>query len=337
MKKMIVIIALSVIMTVSTVWSGTLEDVQKKGVLTCGISEGVPGFSIPDSTGPWVGFDVDMARAVAAAVLSDSQKVKFVPLASKQKIIAVSSGQVDLTSRTTTWTLKRDAKQGVDFTTIVFYDGQGFMAPKSLGVDSATKIDGATVCVTAGTTSELNLADFARFHGLKIEALVFDGKKEALNAYATGRCDCFTTDVSQLASLRTTLAKPQDHKILPEVISKEPLSPLVRHGDNQWKDIVTWVINGLIAAEEYDITAANAQEMKENSNNPVVQRMLGKSGDTGSYLGLDKDWLLRAIKAVGNYGEIYDRHFGPSTKLNIPRGINKLWTEDGLHYALPIR
>jgi general L-amino acid transport system substrate-binding protein len=336
-KKLMVIIALSLIVMVSTAWSGTLEDVRKKGVLTCGISEGVPGFSIPDSTGYWKGFDVDMARAVAAAVLSDSQKIKFVSLASKQKIIAVSSGQVDLTSRTTTWTLKRDAKQGVDFTTIVFYDGQGFMVPKSLGVDSARKIDGATVCVTAGTTSELNLADFARFHNLKIEALVFDGKKEALNAYATGRCDCFTTDVSQLASLRTTLAKPQDHMILPEVISKEPLSPLVRHGDNQWKDIVTWVINGLIAAEEYGISAANVLEMKEKSNNPVVQRMLGKSGDTGSYLGLDKDWLVRAIQAVGNYGEIYDRHFGPSTKLNIPRGVNKLWTQGGLHYALPIR
>ncbi|MCD4722807.1 MAG: amino acid ABC transporter substrate-binding protein [Desulfobacula sp.] len=324
-------------MMVSTVWSGTLQDIQKKGVLTCGISEGVPGFSIPDSTGQWKGFDVDMARAVAAAVLSDPQKIKFVSLASKQKIIAVSSGQVDLTSRTTTWTLKRDAKQGVDFTKIVFYDGQGFMISKALGVDSATKIDGATVCVTAGTTSELNLADFARLHGLKIEVLVFDGKKEALNAYATGRCDCFTTDVSQLASLRTTLAKPQDHNIMPEVISKEPLAPLVRHGDNQWKDIVTWVINGLIAAEEYGITAANVLEMKEKSNYPVIQRMLGKSGDTGSYLGLDKDWLVRAIQAVGNYGEIYDRHFGPSTKLNIPRGVNKLWTQGGLQYALPIR
>ncbi len=337
LKKIIVLIVLSIVMAAGFACSGTLEDVQKKGVLTCGISEGVPGFSIPDSKGHWVGFDVDMARAVAAAVLSDPEKIKFVPLASKQKIIAVSSGQVDLTSRTTTWTLKRDAKQGVDFTTIVFYDGQGFMVPKSLGVDSATKIDGATVCVTAGTTSELNLADFARLHGLKIEALVFDGKKEALNAYTAGRCDAFTTDVSQLASLRTTFKSPMAHKILPEVISKEPLSPLVRHGDNQWKDIVTWVINGLISAEENGITAANVEEMKVKSNNPVIQRMLGQSGDTGSYLGLDKEWLVRAIKAVGNYGEIYDRHFGPSTSLNIPRGVNKLWTQGGLHYALPIR
>ncbi len=328
---------LTFIMIGSFAWAGTLEDVRSKNILACGISEGVPGFSIPDSTGKWVGFDVDMARAVAAAVLSDSQRIRFVPLASKQKIIAVSSGQVDLTSRTTTWTLKRDGKQGVDFTKIVFYDGQGFMIPKALGVDSATKIDGATVCVTAGTTSELNLADFTRANGLKIEALVFDGKKEALNAYATGRCDCFTTDVSQLAALRTTLSNPNDHEIMPEVISKEPLAPLVSHGDNQWKDIVTWVINGLIAAEEYGITAANVLEMKEKSKNPVVQRMLGKSGDTGSYIGLDKDWMVRAIQAVGNYGEIYDRHFGPATKLNIPRGINKLWTNGGLMYALPIR
>ena len=336
MKKLLIVVAL-LTMTVSMAMAGILEDVQKKGILTCGVSEGVPGFSIPDSNGHWVGFDVDLERAVAAAVLGDPQKIKFVPLASKQKIIAVSSGQVDMTSRTTTWTMKRDGKQGVDFTKIVFYDGQGFMVPKALGVDSAKKIDGATICVTAGTTSELNLADFTRANNLTIEALVFDGKKEAISAYAAGRCDGFTTDVSQLASLRTTLANPKDHVILPEVISKEPLAPFVRHGDNQWKDVVTWVVNGLIEAEENGITAANVHEMKEKSENPVIQRMLGKSGDTGSYIGLDKDWLVRAIAAVGNYGEIYDRNFGPSTKLNIPRGINKLWTDGGLHYALPIR
>jgi len=317
--------------------AGTLDDVKKKNVLTCGISEGVPGFSIPDSTGRWVGFDVDMARAVAAAVLGDADKVKFVPLTSKQKIVAVSSGQVDLTSRTTTWTLKRDGKQGVDFTHIVFYDGQGFMISKSLGVKSAKELDGASVCVTAGTTTELNLADFARANGLKMEAVVFDGKKEALNAYKTGRCDCFTTDISQLASLRSTLANPDKHIIMPEVISKEPLAPLVRHGDNQWKDIVTWVINGLIAAEENGITKANVLEIKKTSQNPVIQRMLGVSGDTGSYLGLDKEWMVHVLQAVGNYGEIYNRHFGPATKLNIPRGNNKLWTNGGLQYALPIR
>lgn len=298
---------------------------------------GVPGFSIPDSTGTWVGFDVDMARAVAAAVLGDGSKVKYVPLASKQKIVAVSSGQVDLTSRTTTWTLKRDGKQGVDFTKVVFYDGQGFMIKKAMGVTSAKDLDGASVCVTAGTTTELNLADFARANNLKVEAVVFDGKKEALNAYATGRCDCITTDISQLASLRSTLAKPESNLILPEVISKEPLAPLVRHGDNQWKDIVTWVINGLVAAEESGITAANVDDLKKNSTNPVIKRMLGASGNTGSFLGLDADWLVRAVKTVGNYGEIYDRHFGPDTRLNIPRGLNNLWTKGGIQYGLPIR
>jgi general L-amino acid transport system substrate-binding protein len=339
MKKISFIFVLLLVLMVfgAQASAGILEDVKAKGYLTLGVSEGVPGFSIPDSSGRWVGFDVDMGRAVAAAVLGDAEKMKFVPLSSKQKIVAVSSGQVDITSRTTTWTMKRDAKQGVDFTTIVFFDGQGFMVSKKSGVASAKELKGATVCVTAGTTTELNLADFSRANGLDMEAVVFDGKKEAFGAYTSGRCDCFTTDVSQLASLRTTVADPADHFILPEVISKEPLAPLVRHGDNQWKDIVTWVINGLMEAEENGITAANVLELKANSKNPVVNRILGTSGDTGDFIGLDNDWLVRAIQAVGNYGEIYDRHFGPETKLNIPRGLNKTWKDGGLHYALPIR
>ncbi len=335
--KYFVLLSLILALMIPQAFAGTLDDVKSKGVLTLGASEGVPGFSIPDSNGRWVGFDVDMGRAVAAAVLGDAEKVKFVPLASKQKIVAVSSGQVDITSRTTTWTMKRDAKQGVDFTTVVFYDGQGFMVPQKSGVTSAKELNGATVCVTAGTTTELNLADYARANDLKIEAVVFDGKKEAFGAYTSGRCDAFTTDVSQLASLRTTVADPNTHLILPEVISKEPLAPLVRNGDNQWKDIVTWVINGLIEAEENGITQANVMEMQKSSKNPVVQRMLGTSGDVGSFLGLGNDWLVNAIKAVGNYGEIYNRHFGPDSKLNIPRGLNKLWTDGGLLYALPIR
>jgi general L-amino acid transport system substrate-binding protein len=337
LKGIIIIMILGLALIGTQAIAGTLEDVKAKGFLTCGISEGVPGFSIPDSSGRWVGFDVDIARAVAAAVLGDGDKMKFVPLASKQKVVAVSSGQVDLTSRTTTWTMKRDAKQGVDFTTIVFYDGQGFMVPKKSGVTSAKQLNGATVCVTAGTTTELNVADYSRANNLKMEAVVFDGKKEAFGAYISGRCDCFTTDLSQLASLRTTVADPGSHIILPEVISKEPLAPLVRHGDNQWKDIVTWVIVGLIEAEENGITSANVMSMKKDSKNPVVQRMLGASGDAGSFLDLDNDWLVRAIKTVGNYGEIYDRHFGPKTTLNIPRGLNKQWKEGGLLYALPIR
>ncbi len=338
LKKIAFVSVLIVLSLVAGAASGSvLEDVKTKGYLTLGVSEGVPGFSIPDSSGRWVGFDVDMGRAVAAAVLGDSEKMKFVPLASKQKIVAVSSGQVDITSRTTTWTMKRDAKQGVDFTTIVFYDGQGFMAPKKLGVTSTKQLNGATVCVTAGTTTELNLADYARANGLNLEAVVFDGKKEAFGAYVSGRCDAFTTDVSQLASLRTTVADPKAHLILPEIISKEPLAPLVRHGDNQWKDIVTWVINGLIEAEENGITQANVLEMKKNSKNPVIQRMLGASGDVGSFVDLDNDWLVRAIQTVGNYGEIYNRHFGPDSNLYIPRGLNRLWKDGGLMYALPIR
>jgi len=337
LKGILIVLALGIVLVGTQAVAGTLEDVKAKGILTCGISEGVPGFSIPDSSGRWVGFDVDMARAVAAAVLGDGNKVKFVPLASKQKIVAVSSGQVDLTSRTTTWTMKRDAKQGVDFTTIVFYDGQGFMVSKKSGITSAKQLNGATVCVTSGTTTELNLADFSRANGLKMEAVVFDGKKEAFGAYTSGRCDCFTTDFSQLASFRTTVADPSSHIILPEIISKEPLAPLVRHGDNQWKDIVTWVIIGLIEAEENGITSANVMSIKKSSKNPVVQRMLGVSGNVGSFLGLDNDWLVRAIKTVGNYGEIYDRNFGPKTKLNIPRGLNRQWKDGGLLYALPIR
>ena len=337
-KKCTLLIAFAVFMMLAgSAFAGTLENVKSKDVLTLGVSEGVPGFSAPDDKGVWKGFDVDMGHAVAAAVLGDANKIKYVPLASKQKIVAVSSGQVDITSRTTTWTMKRDAKQGVDFTVPVFYDGQGFAVTKASGVKSAKELDGASVCVTAGTTSELNVADFARANGIKLETVVFDGKKEAFSAYLSGRCDAFTTDMSQIASLRTTAENPADHIILPEIFSKEPLSPLVKHGDNQWKDLVTWVIYGLIEAEEKGITQANVLDMKADSQDPMVQRMLGATGDVGTFIGLDNDWLARAIQAVGNYGEIYDRHFGPTTTLDIPRGLNNLWTKGGLMYAMPIR
>lgn len=335
------ILAFVVLMTlpllVISAFAGTLENVKSKDMLTLGVSEGVPGFSAPDDKGVWTGFDVDMGKAVAAAVLADTKKIKYVPLASKQKIVAVSSGQVDITSRTTTWTMKRDAKQGVDFTVPVFYDGQGFMTTKASGVTSAKQLDGASVCVTTGTTSELNVADFARANSIKLETVVFEGKKEAFHAYTSGRCDAFTTDMSQIASLRTTTENPDAHTILPEIFSKEPLSPLVKHGDNQWKDLVTWVIYGLIEAEEKGITQANVLEMKTKSQDPMIKRMLGVSGDVGSFINLDNDWLVRAIQAVGNYGEIYNRHFGSQTKLNIPRGLNNLWTKGGLLYAMPIR
>jgi len=332
--KLLLAVALLAVASVAS--AGTMEKVQKSGELVLGVSEGVAGFSAPDSNGRWTGFDVDMGRAVAAAVLKNPEAVKFVPLASKQKIVAVSSGQVDL-SRGTTWTMKRDCKQGVDFTVVLFYDGQGLMVKKSLGVSKATDLNGASVAVVSGTTSELNVADFARANGIKLETVVFESKKEAFNAYVAGRTDAFTTDVSQLASLRAGAANPGEHIILPEIFSKEPLSPFVRHGDQQWKDLVTWVLFGLIEAEEKGITQANVLEMKAKSQDPTVQRMLGATGDIGSLLDLDNDWLVRAIQAVGNYGEMYDRNFGPNSALNIPRGHNNLWTKGGLIYAMPIR
>lgn len=337
MKKILFSIMAAVAFMVGPALAGTLDDVKARGKINCGVSEGVPGFSIPDSTGRWIGLDVDMCRALSAAIFNDDDKIKFVPLTSKQKILAVVTGQVDLTSRTTTWTMKRDTKEGVDFTAIVYFDGQAFMTRKKLGVKSAVELDGATVCVTSGTTTELNLADFSRANDIKIEPVVFEGKKDAVNAYESGRCDALTTDYSQLAAFRTTFANPGEHVILPDVISKEPLSPLVRHGDNQWKDLVTWTLIGLITAEELGVTQANVDDMKASSKNPTVQRMLGVSGDYGSYIGLGKEWLYQAIKATGNYGEIFDRNLGAGSNLKIERGKNALWSKGGLLYVPPMR
>jgi len=249
----------------------------------------------------------------------------------------VATGQVDITSRTTTWTMQRDTKEGVDFTVVVYYDGQAFMVRKELGLKSAKELAGGTVCVTAGTTTELNLADFGRANGIAFEPVVFDGKKEAVNAYVSGRCDALTTDYSQLASFRTTLADPKAHVILPDIISKEPLSPLVKHGDNQWKDLVTWTIIGLISAEEADVTKANVDEVKAKTQNPDIQRMLGATGDYGTYIGLDKNWLYNAIKSVGNYGEVFERNLGSGSPLAMERGKNALWTKGGILYVPPIR
>ena len=333
-KVLLPVIALAAVMAGSA-WAGTLDDVKARGVINCGVSEGVPGFSIPDASGRWIGLDVDMCRAISAAIFNNDDKIKFVSLSSKQKVLSVVTGQVDITSRTTTWTMQRDTKEGVDFTTIVYFDGQAFMVRKELGVKSAKELKGATVCVTSGTTTELNLADFARANGIKFEPVVFEGKKEAVNAYKSGRCDALTTDYSQLAAFRTTFPKPEDHVILPDLISKEPLAPLVRHGDHQWKDLVTWTINGLVIAEEFGVTKANVDDMKANSKVPVVQRMLGVSGDIGGDIGLGKDWLYNAIKATGNYGEIFDRNLGAGSELKMERGMNALWTKGGLLYVPP--
>jgi len=325
------------VMTATSAFAGTLEDVKARGMLNCGVSEGVPGFSNPDADGNWAGLDSDICRAVATSIFNDPDKVNFVPLASKQKILAVVTGQVDLTSRTTTWTMKRDTKEGVDFTTVVFYDGQSFMVRKSTGITDATQLDGASVCVTAGTTTELNLTDFAASNSLDIEAVVFEGKKEAVNAYKAGRCDALTTDTSQLTAFRTTMKDPGEHVILAKLISKEPLSPLVRHGDNKWKDLVTWVVNGLITAEELGVTQANAADMVKNSKNPTIQRLLGASGDFGPYIGLEKDWMFNVISKLGNYGEIFERNLGKDTPLKMERGSNALPRDGGLLYAPAFR
>lgn len=335
--KKILLASIFAVASSTSASAGTLEDVKSRGILNCGVSEGVPGFSNPNDKGEWAGLDSDFCRAVAVAVLNDETAINFVPLSSKQKILAVVTGEVDLTSRTTTWTMKRDTKEGVDFTSIVFYDGQGFMVRKESGVTDARTLNGASICVTSGTTTELNLADFALENDLDFEAIVFESKKEAVSAYKAGRCDALTTDSSQLAAFRTTMKNPEDHLILDELISKEPLSPLVAHGDNKWKDIVTWVINGVITAEELGVTSKNALEMSTSSKNPTVGRLLGTSGEYGKYLSLENDWMLNVITKVGNYGEIFERNLGKETPLKMERGKNALPKNGGLLYVPAFR
>ncbi|MBJ7536441.1 amino acid ABC transporter substrate-binding protein [Marinomonas transparens] len=315
----------------------TLEDVKKKGFIQCGVSQGVPGFSNADSNGNWTGIDVDACRATAAAIFGDAQKVKFTPLSAKERFTALQSGEIDMLSRNTTWTYTRDTSLGLDFTAVNFYDGQGFMARKDLGVTSALDLDGATVCTEQGTTTELNMADFFRKHNLSYVPVVVQKADEALAAYASGRCDVFTTDKSGLAAHRSKLANPGQHIILDETISKEPLGPVVRHGDNQWKDIVTWAMFVQVNAEEMGISSKNVAKIKKESNDPGIKRLLGAEGDMGAQLGLSSDWAYDIIAEVGNYGEVFERNVGPSTPVGLPRGINNLWTEGGVMYAPPVR
>jgi general L-amino acid transport system substrate-binding protein len=316
----------------------TLDTIKQRDQIAIGVSTGVPGFSAADSQGRWAGLDVDIGKAVAAAVLNDPNKVKWVPLASQQRFTALQSGEVDVLSRNTTVTLTRDASMGLASTAVVFYDGQGFMVPAKTKIKSAKQLKGATVCVQSGTTSEKNLTDFSRANKLNLKPVVFD-KFDATNAaYFAGRCQAYTTDASGLASVRAKEAKgPNDHVILPELISKEPLGPLVRRGDDEWQAIVRWVIYGLIEAEENGITQANVDKLKTETTDPVVGRLLGTTEDMGKPLGLERDWLARAIKAVGNYGEIYERNVGEKTPVGLPRGKNQLWSQGGLLYALPVR
>lgn len=315
----------------------TLDSVKQKGFVQCGVNAGLAGFSNPDSAGKWSGLDVDICRAIAAAVFGDPSKVKYTPLSAQQRFPAIQSGEVDVLSRNTTWSLTRDTALGLNFAPTTYYDGQGFMAPKKLGVKSARELNGATVCVQSGTTTELNLADYFRANGMTFKPVVIEALDEVSAAYFAGRCDVYTSDASQLAGIRAAMAaNPLDHVLLPEIISKEPLAPAVRHGDDQWLDVVKWSVYATIAAEENGITSKNIDEFLQ-SKNPEIQRFLGVTPGMGKALGLDEKWAYNIVKNLGNYGEIFDRNVGPATSLKLERGLNALWTKGGLQYAPPIR
>jgi len=317
-----------------------LDAIKARGAVICGVPTGIAGFAVADSQGKWVGLDVDVCRAVSAAIFGDSEKVKYVPLTSQQRFTALQSSEVDLLSNNTTITLQRDTALGLDFTAITYYDGQGFMVNKKLGVKSAKELNGATVCVAPGTTTELNLADYFRANKMSFKPVVIEKVEEIRAAFFSGRCDVYTTDVSSLAATRVANvpapAKAEDFIILPEIISKEPLGPMVRHGDNQFTDIVRWAQYAMLEAEEYGITSKNVDDMLK-SENPTIKRILGVTPGMGKALGVDEKWVYNIIKQVGNYGESFDKHVGPNSLLKIDRGVNKLWTQGGLQYAPPIR
>ena len=316
----------------------TVDAIKARGQLICGVNTGLAGFAAADSQGNWSGLDVDVCKAIAAAMLGDGSKVKYVPLNAQQRFTALQSGEIDILSRNTTWTLTRDASLGMHFTGTTYYDGQGFMVPAKGKIKSAKQLKGATVCVQSGTTTEKNLTDFSRANNLNIKPVVFEKQEAATGAYFSGRCQSFTTDASGLASIRNKDAKdPADHLILPELISKEPLGPSVRRGDDEFFAIAKWVVFALIEAEEYGITQANVDALKAKTDDPVVGRILGTNEDTGKLLGLDKSWAANAIKAVGNYGEIFERNVGPKSSLGMPRGNNNLWNKGGFMYAPPVR
>jgi general L-amino acid transport system substrate-binding protein len=316
--------------------AGTLDTVKQRGVLICGVTQGIPGFSNPDDQGNWTGLDVDMCRAVAAAIFNDVSKVKFTPLSAKDRFTALQSGEVDVLARNSTWTLSRDVSLGINFVGVNYYDGQGFMVRKSLKVNSALELNGASICTQTGTTTELNLADYFRANKMKYEVVAFAGPDETLKAYDGGRCDVFTTDVSQLYAQKLKLAAPNEHVILPEIISKEPLSPAVRRGDDQWFDIVKWTLFAMLNAEELGVSSKTVDDALR-SDKPDIRRLVGTEGNYGEQLGLSKDWAARIIKLVGNYGESFERNVGSGSKLNIARGLNNLWTKGGIQYAPPIR
>ncbi|RVT82565.1 amino acid ABC transporter substrate-binding protein [Rhodobacteraceae bacterium CCMM004] len=318
--------------------AATLDDVKARGKLNCGVTTGLVGFAAPDANGNWQGFDVGLCRAVAAAVLGDPDAVEFVPTTGKTRFTALASGEIDMLARNTTWTFSRDNDLKFEFTGINYYDGQGFMVPKELGVTSAKELDGATVCIQTGTTTELNLADFFRSNNMNYEPVPIETNAEAQQQYLAGACDVYTTDASGLAATRATFETPGDHVVLPEIISKEPLGPLVRHGDNEWGDIVRWTLNALIAAEELGISSANVADMAGSAgDNPEINRILGTEGNLGEMIGLEADWAVKAIQAGGNYGELFEKNIGENTPIGLSRGLNAQWTDGGLLYSPPFR
>lgn len=319
--------------------SPTLQTIKRRGRLNCGVHEGLVGFAYTDNRGEWRGFDVDFCRALAAAVLGDAEAVRFVPLTSSQRFDALRGGRVDVLWRATSWTLSREATEGVRFAGVNYYDGQGFLVRRALDLASAAELNGARICVQRATTSELNVADFFRARGIEYQPVVAANEEAARNAYAREDCDAFSADISALAAARTLLPNPEQHAILPEVISKEPLGPAVKRGDEAWTSIVRWTLNALILAEELGVTAANAEQLAEESRNPQIRRLLGVEGDFGTPMGLSRDWARNAIEATGNYGEIFNRNIGPDSSLDLTRGLNAQWNArpGGLIYALPVR
>ncbi len=321
--------------TASAATAGTLDDVKKKGFVQCGVSQGLAGFSNPDAKGNWSGLDVDVCRAVAAAIFGDDKKVKFTPLSAKERFTALQSGEIDILSRNTTWTATRDTALGLNFAGVNYYDGQGFMVRKDLGISSALELNGASVCTNTGTTTELNVADYFRENKMKYEVIAFEKADEVVQAYDAGRCDVFTTDASGLYAQRLKLKDASKHIVLPEIISKEPLGPVVRQGDDQWFNLVKWTVYAMVNAEEMGVTSANVDAKKDGS--PGEKRLLGVEGNFGKNLGVGNDWAYNIVKLVGNYAESFDRNVGPDTPLGIARGVNALWSKGGIQYAPPIR
>ncbi|NVZ51302.1 amino acid ABC transporter substrate-binding protein [Pseudomonas sp. B6002] len=315
----------------------TLDAIHKKGFIQCGVSDGIPGFSVPDKNGKQQGIDVDVCHAVAAAVFGDAGKVRFTPTNGKERLAALQSGEIDILSRSTTWTSSRDAGMGLVFTGVTYYDGAGFMVNKKLGVSSATELDGASICIQAGTTTELNTSDFFRSRGLKFTPITFDTSEETAKALQAGRCDVITADKSQLNAQRSQMTTPSDFVILPETISKEPMGPSVRRGDDEWFSIVRWTLFAMLNAEEAGVTSANVEAQAKTTRNPDVARLLGADGEYGKDLKLPRDWVVQVVKQVGSYGEVFNRAFGPETPLAIDRGLNNLWNNGGIQYAPPVR